>query len=97
MGVTVVLITCSYLEQEFIRIGYYVNNEAEEGQGEGPVPVESIYRNVLAERPRVTRFPIQWDAVPTFEEGGGFERMLLGHPTTMTMMFVFVCVGTMSP
>ena len=27
VGVTVVLITCSYLEQEFVRVGYYINNE----------------------------------------------------------------------
>ncbi|KAH1176296.1 hypothetical protein KIL84_021030 [Mauremys mutica] len=27
VGVTVVLITCTYLGQEFIRVGYYVNNE----------------------------------------------------------------------
>ncbi len=27
VGVTVVLLTCSYLSAEFVRIGYYVNNE----------------------------------------------------------------------
>jgi histone chaperone ASF1 len=27
VGVTVVLLTCSYKGQEFVRIGYYVNNE----------------------------------------------------------------------
>ena len=27
VGVTVVLLTCSYKSQEFVRIGYYVNNE----------------------------------------------------------------------
>ncbi len=27
VGVTVVFITCSYREKDFIRIGYYVNNE----------------------------------------------------------------------
>lgn len=27
IGVTVILITCSYREQEFVRVGYYVNNE----------------------------------------------------------------------
>jgi len=27
VGVTVVLLTCSYRQQEFIRVGYYVNNE----------------------------------------------------------------------
>lgn len=27
VGVTVVLLTCSYRSREFIRVGYYVNNE----------------------------------------------------------------------
>ena len=27
LGVTVVLLTCSYKSQEFVRVGYYVNNE----------------------------------------------------------------------
>jgi len=27
LGVTVVLVTCSYREKEFVRVGYYVNNE----------------------------------------------------------------------
>lgn len=27
VGVTVVIITCTYHEQEFVRVGYYVNNE----------------------------------------------------------------------
>lgn len=29
LGVTAVLLTCSFYEQEFLRIGYYVNNELE--------------------------------------------------------------------
>lgn len=28
LGVTIVLLTCSYKHQEFIRVGYYVNNES---------------------------------------------------------------------
>lgn len=27
VGVTVVLLTCSYRSREFIRVGYYVNND----------------------------------------------------------------------
>ena len=27
LGVTVILVTCSYREKEFLRVGYYVNNE----------------------------------------------------------------------
>ena len=34
LGVTVVLVTCSYKEREFVRIGYYVNNEYNTGNEE---------------------------------------------------------------
>lgn len=27
VGVTVILLTCSYENREFVRVGYYVNNE----------------------------------------------------------------------
>ena len=27
MGVTIVLLTCSFRSNEFVRVGYYVNNE----------------------------------------------------------------------
>jgi hypothetical protein len=62
--VTVVLITCSYREQEFVRVGYYVNNEYEEEYDPEhpprPVDVAKLQRNILADKPRVTRFPINW-------------------------------------
>ena len=65
LGVTVVLVTCSYREKEFVRIGYYVNNEyAEPYDPEkgppSPLDVSKVRRAILAEKPRVTRFPIQW-------------------------------------
>ncbi|XP_025077641.1 histone chaperone asf1b-B-like [Pomacea canaliculata] len=64
LGVTVVLLTCSYQGQEFIRVGYFVNNEYEDPEfKENPpaVPLfDKITRNILAEKPRVTRFNIQW-------------------------------------
>ena len=64
LGVTVILLTCSYAEREFVRVGYYVNNEydSEELAAEPPSKpvIERIRRNVLAEKPRVTRFAIKW-------------------------------------
>lgn len=64
---TVVLITCSYNEVEFVRVGYYVNNEydTEEMRAEPPtVPQPArILRTILADKPRVTRFPIRWDNI----------------------------------
>jgi len=65
LGVTVVLVTCSYKEQEFARIGYYVNNEyAEQYDPEvgppQPIDLNKVVRTILSDKPRVTRFPINW-------------------------------------
>lgn len=65
LGVTVVLVTCSFMDHEFVRIGYYVNNEyADPIDPEQPLPNPlepmKISRNILADQPRVTRFPIDW-------------------------------------
>ncbi|XP_076977720.1 histone chaperone ASF1B isoform X3 [Tamandua tetradactyla] len=65
VGVTVVLITCTYHGQEFIRVGYYVNNEYPTPElRENPPPkpdFSQLQRNILASNPRVTRFHINWD------------------------------------
>ncbi|KAK9387115.1 anti-silence-domain-containing protein [Lipomyces mesembrius] len=65
VSVTVMLLTCSYNGQEFVRVGYYVNNEYDtEELRENPpskVQIDHVVRNVLAEKPRVTRFNIEWD------------------------------------
>ena len=68
-GVTVVLVTCSYNTAEFVRIGYYVNNdfqapELRETPPDQFVPatmVPQLQRHILAEKPRVTRYTIPWD------------------------------------
>ena len=64
LGVTVILLTCSYDSREFVRVGYYVNNEydSEELNTEPPAKpvIEHVRRNMLAEKPRVTRFAIKW-------------------------------------
>uniref|UniRef100_A0A672QSS1 Anti-silencing function 1Bb histone chaperone n=1 Tax=Sinocyclocheilus grahami TaxID=75366 RepID=A0A672QSS1_SINGR len=43
VGVTVVLITCTYRGQEFIRIGYYVNNEYTDPELRENPPVKPNY------------------------------------------------------
>ena len=73
LGVTVVLVTCSYREKEFVRVGYYVNNEYIEPYDEEigppkPLDMNKVRRCVLSEKPRVTRFPVQWG--DTKEEEG---------------------------
>jgi len=68
IGVTVLLLTCSYQGQEFIRVGYYVNNDyADEQLREEPpqvVQLDKIQRNILADKPRVTKFPIAFHSTP---------------------------------
>mmetsp|Transcript_16468 Transcript_16468/g.33604 ORF Transcript_16468/g.33604 Transcript_16468/m.33604 type:complete len:138 (-) Transcript_16468:1-414(-) len=43
VGVTIVLLTCAYKEQEFIRVGYYVNNAyVDPEMNENPPPTPQI-------------------------------------------------------
>lgn len=69
IGVTVILLSCSYEDREFVRVGYYVNNEYtdEALQMEPPSKpvIEKVQRHILAEKPRVTRFAIKWDSEET--------------------------------
>ncbi|KAI5298066.1 Histone chaperone asf1 [Ascosphaera atra] len=66
LGVTVILLTCSYDGREFVRVGYYVNNEYDDpALNENPPVkpiVERVQRNILGDKPRVTRFAIKWDS-----------------------------------
>ena len=84
LGVTVVLLTCSYKDKEFVRVGYYVSNtstevtEGEMQEGEAPPQVNDIrtvQRHLLADKPRVTRFPIDWDE-PTENENPGAQNSM---------------------
>jgi histone chaperone ASF1 len=76
LGVTVVLLTCAYKGKEFVRVGYYVNVEyADEELRTNPPAqpiIEKLYRSVLAEKPKVTRYPIQWDLQES-TSGSGME------------------------
>lgn len=64
IGVTVILLTCAYDGREFVRVGYYVNNEYDSEELNADPPgkpvVERVRRNILSEKPRVTRFAIKW-------------------------------------
>lgn len=66
LGATVAMVTCSYGGKEFIRIGYWISNSYAEPLAEGesapkPCPPEKVVRNILSDRPRVTRWTIPWD------------------------------------
>lgn len=73
IGVTVLLLTCSYMGQEFIRVGYYVNNDYDDEQlREEPPPrvlIDRVQRNILADKPRVTKFPINFHPEPNENSG----------------------------
>jgi len=64
LGVTVVLLTCAYKSREFLRVGYYLNtfygDEALRLAPPAVVNVSALHREILADRPRVTRFQIPW-------------------------------------
>lgn len=65
VGVTGILLTCSYNNQEFFRVGYYVNNYYEDPElNENPPStpeIAKLTRHILVEKPRVTKFQIQWE------------------------------------
>lgn len=59
------LLTCSYRGQEFVRVGYFINNEYTDPELREMPPAkpqfDKVTRNILASKPRVTRFKINWD------------------------------------
>ena len=101
LGVTVVLVTCSYREKEFVRVGYYVNNEYTEQYDEEagppkPLDMNKVRRSVLAEKPRVTRFPICWgdkeeeeennNVMDESEQGQSVEHQMMGEVKIMRII-----------
>ena len=59
------MITCSYNDNEFFRVGYYVNvlYATEEMNENPPYPpvLDQLGRLIMIDQPRVTNFPIEWD------------------------------------
>lgn len=57
-------ISGNYLDQEFVRIGYFVNNDYSEPfepeNYPNPVDINLLFRSILANEPRVTRYAIDW-------------------------------------
>lgn len=67
IGVTVIILSASYNDAEFVRVGYYVATnwdseeyalDVEEGRKDGEM--EHLVRNVKVDTPRVTRFSNKW-------------------------------------
>ena len=85
------LVTCSYKEREFIRVGYYVNNELPCANPEEPPVFEPsklplVQRQILADKPRVTKFPIPWgqeNAEPQQQQVPKMQAMATEMPAEM--------------
>jgi histone chaperone ASF1 len=125
LGVTVVLVTCSYKEREFVRVGYYVNNEYHDPnaptptaptadpkttttstdimvddddddddapedpkpvQLPNPIPLERIQRQILADKPRVTKFPISWGEEDTMAQQQAAQQQAAQQQLQQQMM-----------
>jgi histone chaperone ASF1 len=82
VGVTGLLLTCSYNNHEFFRVGYYVNNFYEDPELiENPPSkpaIEKLTRHILIEKPRVTKFQIEWE-----DETTNLEQE--NNPNTLNM------------
>ncbi|KAH9943860.1 anti-silence-domain-containing protein [Amylocystis lapponica] len=67
LGVAALILTGSYKEQEFVRVGYYQNTEydSDELKESPPDPIrfDRLVRDINS-KPRVTRFQIKWDILP---------------------------------
>lgn len=61
------------MDQEFIRVGYYVNNDYDDEQLREEPPtkvlINKVQRNILTDKPRVTKFPVNFH--PEDEQAGG--------------------------
>jgi len=65
LGATSVLLTCSFRGQECIRVGFsitydYTDQELRENPPPQPL-FDKLTRNIVASKPRFTRFKINWD------------------------------------
>lgn len=80
IGVTVILLNGYYKNKEFVRVGFFVNNEYDLIYNFTPETIpkkpdfSKITREVIVTQPRVTRFPIDWtgDSQIPFLQNPGF-------------------------
>ncbi|KAJ7730662.1 anti-silence-domain-containing protein [Mycena maculata] len=67
LGVAALILTGSYKDQEFVRVGYYQNTEYDNEEMKETPPANIMFHRLLRDistKPRVTRFQIKWDVVP---------------------------------
>lgn len=67
LGVSALILTGSYKDQEFVRVGYYQNTEYDNDEMKenppNPIIFERLVRDIHT-KARVTRFQIKWDVAP---------------------------------
>ncbi|GJE99356.1 histone chaperone ASF1 [Phanerochaete sordida] len=82
LGVAALILTGSYKDQEFVRVGYYQRTEyeLEELNADPPAPIlfDRLVRQI-SDKPRVTRFHIKWDVSP---EGAPNSAFAAGAATS---------------
>ena len=57
------ILTGSYRDQEFVRVGYYQNTEYDNDEMKEDPPQKIIFERLVRDinaKPRVTRFQIKW-------------------------------------
>jgi len=63
-GITALILSVNFHGKEFFRVGYYVYNNytSEENIENEPqeIVIEDISRQILCDKPRITRFEIDW-------------------------------------
>jgi histone chaperone ASF1 len=67
LGVAALILTGSYNDQEFVRVGYYQNTEYDNEEMKEVQPKPPIFERLVRDistKPRVTRFQIKWYVHP---------------------------------
>ncbi|PPR05054.1 hypothetical protein CVT24_010201 [Panaeolus cyanescens] len=67
LGVSALILTGSYRDQEFVRVGYYQNTEYDNEEMNATPPPKIMFNRLVRDinhKPRVTRFNIKWDVAP---------------------------------
>lgn len=63
LGVAALILTGSYKDQEFVRVGYYQNTEYDNEEMKLTPPSKVMFERLVRDislKPRVTRFQIKW-------------------------------------
>jgi len=69
LGVAALILTGSYNDQEFVRVGYYQNTEYDNEEMKESPPQKIVFERLVREmntKPRVTRFQIKWSVISLF-------------------------------